>query len=150
MRTQSVPSIQAAPNVTPMIDVMLVLLVIFMVTAPSLLSGVQAVPPTADHATAHPTEEGDQILAIDSRGSLFLNAQPIKRDALPAALASIYVKRKLDRVLYLRADKRTRYALVIDAIDVAAKNGVAVVGMISEQRPAIYRRLQSAADITPP
>ena len=134
MRVAPMPAVQAVPNVTPMIDVMLVLLVIFMVIAPTLLDGMRAVPPQTEHAVSHPAEEADEVLGIDAAGVFYLNKQPIARDQLAGAMRSIYTGRIKDRVLYVRADRSTSYALVLEALDVAAKNGVVVVGMISEQR----------------
>jgi biopolymer transport protein ExbD len=96
---------------------------------------MRAVPPRTEHAVSHPAEEADAVLGIDAAGAFYLNKQPIARDQLAGALRSIYTGRMKDRVLYVRADRSTSYALVLEALDVAAKNGVVVVGMISEQRP---------------
>jgi Biopolymer transport protein len=126
-------SVQATPNVTPLIDVMLVLLVVFMVAAPALLAGIPAIPPTAAHALDRPESEGDQVLGIDRSGGLYLNKRPIARKQLAGALRGLYERRTVDKVLYVYADKAADYGSVLDAVDVAGKNGVAVVGMISEQ-----------------
>jgi biopolymer transport protein TolR len=133
MRATQLHPVQATPNVTPMIDVMLVLLVVFMVAAPALLVGIPAVPPTAAHALDRPEAEQDQVLGIDRVGGLYLNKRPITRQQLPGALRSIYSRRTIDKVLYVRADKDAQYGRVLDAVDLAGKNGVAVVGMISEK-----------------
>jgi Biopolymer transport protein ExbD/TolR len=71
MRDVSEVRIVAAPNVTPMIDVMLVLLIIFMVVTPSLLSGVVAEPPQSENFKARPEIETDHTLAIDAGGALY-------------------------------------------------------------------------------
>ena len=133
MRASPSQAVQAVPNVTPMIDVMLVLLVIFMVTAPAMLDGVQAIPPAAKYSQSRPEEQEDQVLGIDGTGAYYLNKRPIGKVSLPAALRTIYATRITDKVLYVRADKSLHYGLVLEALDVAAKNGVAVVGMISER-----------------
>jgi len=62
------PSVQSTPNVTPMVDVMLVLLIIFMVVAPSLLDGFLAEPPTATNVRDHPNDSADVTLGIDATG----------------------------------------------------------------------------------
>jgi len=135
-------AVQAVPNVTPMIDVMLVLLVIFMVTAPAMLDGVRATPPAAENSQNRPEQQEDQVLGIDGTGAFYLNKRRIEKGFLPAALRTIYSARTTDHILYVRADKSLHYGIVLDALDVAAKNGVAVVGMISE-RPIRDRRLDA-------
>ncbi len=125
----------AVPNVTPMIDVMMVLLIIFMVVTPSLLSGVRAEPPLGENLQPRPEEEGDHTLAIDAHGDLFLDKRPITAADLGAALADLYPAERPDRVLYIRAHRELQYGGVNDAIEVARASGVAVVGMVTEQRP---------------
>ena len=128
-------NVQSEPNVTPMIDVMLVLLIIFMVVTPALLAGFNATPPQGVNLKDHPEVETDQVLGIDAEGTYYLNKRPIRKDDLPEMLKTIYEARTEDKILYVKAHKDIEYAKVIDALDVASKNGVRVVGMISEQRP---------------
>jgi len=135
MRFVSSSPVQSQPNVTPMIDVMLVLLIIFMVVTPALINGVQLEPPQAVNLKAHPDQDGDQTLGITASGEYYLNRQRMAvRDLLPT-LRAIYAGRDTNRVLYIRADKSVDYSRVIDAMDAAAKSGVAMVGMISDRRP---------------
>jgi biopolymer transport protein TolR len=132
--TASKSNVQSEPNVTPMIDVMLVLLIIFMVVTPALLAGFNAVPPQGVNLKDHPEVEGDQVLGIDAQGVYYLNKRPIRKEDLPEMLKTIYDARTEDKILYVKAHKDIEYAKVIDALDVASKNGVRVVGMISEQK----------------
>ena len=127
--------VKAEPNVTPMIDVMLVLLIIFMIVVPAINAGFQAVPPEGTNVKSHPEEEGDQVLGIDANGQYYLNKRPIKAADLPATLKRIYDARTIDKILYLKADRNIAYEKVIDAMDLAGKNGVRVVGAIADQRP---------------
>src|ERR1039458_958303 len=69
--------VKAEPNVTPMIDVMLVLLIIFMIVIPALNAGFVAVPPLAQNLKPHPEEEQDQVLGIDRDGQYYLNKKPL-------------------------------------------------------------------------
>jgi biopolymer transport protein ExbD len=131
--------VQATPNVTPMIDVMLVLLVVFMVAAPALLVGIPAIPPVARNTSNHPEEKHDQVLGIDRGGAFYLNKHSIRVEDLPARLKAIYANRQDDKVLYVRADKDVAYASVLTAVDIASKNGVAVVGMILDRPPVTVR-----------
>jgi biopolymer transport protein ExbD len=129
--------VQSSPNVTPMIDVMLVLLIIFMVVTPALLAGFNADPPKAINLKDHPEDANlDQVLGIDRDGNYYLNKKRIPRtEDVGPLLKQIYDARTEDKILYLKADKALDYAKVLDALDIAAKNGVRVTGMISEQRP---------------
>jgi biopolymer transport protein TolR len=129
-------SVQSSPNVTPMIDVMLVLLIIFMVVTPALLAGFAATPPQAVNLKDHPEDANlDQVLGIDRDGNYYLNKKPIKTQDVGPMLKQIYDARTEDKILYLKADKNLDYSKVLDALDLAAKNGVRVTGMISEQKP---------------
>jgi biopolymer transport protein TolR len=133
--TNTRSAVQSEPNVTPMIDVMLVLLIIFMVVTPALLAGFNAVPPQGVNLKDHPEVEGDQVLGIDADGIYYLNKKPVQKDDLPQMLKTIYDARTEDKILYVKAHKDLEYSKVLDALDLASKNGVRVVGMISEQRP---------------
>jgi biopolymer transport protein TolR len=127
--------VNSYPNVTPMIDVMLVLLIIFMVVAPALIAGFNATPPEGVNLKDHPEDENtDQVLGIDREGQYYLNKRQIKNEELPQKLKTIFEARTEDKILYLKADKTLDYAKVIDAMDIAMKNGVRMVGMISDQR----------------
>ena len=126
--------VKAEPNVTPMIDVMLVLLIIFMVVTPALLAGFNAVPPQGVNLKDHPEVEGDQVLGIDAAGTYYLNKKPVRKEDLPQLLKTIYDARTEDKILYVKAHKDLEYSKVLDALDVATHNGVRVVGMISEQK----------------
>ena len=129
-------SVKAEPNVTPMIDVMLVLLIIFMLVVPAIQSGFNAVPPQGVNIKAHPPdEEQDQVLGIDAQGQYFLNKKPIRNETLPEQLKRIYDVRTVDKILYIKAHKDLDYGKVLNAMDIAAHNGVRVTAMISDQQP---------------
>ena len=127
--------VRAEPNVTPMIDVMLVLLIIFMIVVPALNAGFNAVPPEGQNITSHPEEDTDQVLGIDANGRYFLNKKAIQNERLEELLTAIYDKRTTDKIIYLKAHKELEYGKVLDAIDIAGKAGVRVTGFISDQRP---------------
>jgi biopolymer transport protein TolR len=129
--------VAATPNVTPMVDVMLVLLIIFMVVAPALMAGFNADPPQAVNIKDHPEDEkNDQVLGLDRDGNYYLNKKQIRAEDVPTALAPIYKDTpRDDYIMYLKADKQLEYSKVLDALDLATKNGVKVVGMISDQKP---------------
>jgi biopolymer transport protein ExbD len=137
MAASSGGSVASTPNVTPMVDVMLVLLIIFMVVAPALLAGFNADPPQAQNIRDHPEDDKtDQVLGIDKDGNYYLNKKPIKSEDVAAALRHIYKDQpRDDYVMYFKADKNLDYSKVLDAMDIAMHNGVTVVGMISDQKP---------------
>jgi biopolymer transport protein TolR len=127
--------VKAEPNVVPMIDVMLVLLIIFMVVTPALAAGFTAQPPQGINLKSHPEEEGDQVLGIDNQGRYYVNKRLVSIDTLEQTLKAIYDARTIDKVLYIKADKDLPYGKVLDAMDIAARAGVRVVGAISDQKP---------------
>ena len=128
-------SVKAEPNVTPMIDVMLVLLIIFMLVVPAISAGFQAIPPQGVNLKPHPEEERDQVLGIDANGQYFLNKAPIPNAELGQRLKTIYENRTEDKLLYVKAHKDLEYSKILDALDIASHNGVAVSGMITDQQP---------------
>lgn len=135
MAVSGASEVKAEPNVTPMIDVMLVLLIIFMLVIPAINAGFNAVPPQGQNLKPHPEEDADQVLGIDASGAYYLNKKPIKNEDLPTLLKAIYEARTEDKILFLKAHNQLKYEKVIDALDVAAKNGVRVTGMITDQIP---------------
>jgi biopolymer transport protein ExbD len=128
-------SVKSEPNVVPMIDIMLVLLIIFMIITPALAAGFQATPPEGVNLKSHPEENEDQVLGIDAQGRYYLNKRPIRNETLADQLKAIYDVRTVDKILYVKADRDLEYSKVIEAMDIASKSGVRVVGAISEQRP---------------
>ena len=77
----------------------------------------------------------DQVLGIDSDGKYYLNKKPIQNEDLETLLSRIYESRTVDKILYLKAHNELKYEKVIDALDIAAKSGVRVTGMITDQVP---------------
>ncbi len=121
-------------NVTPMIDVMLVLLIIFMVVTPAL-AGYTAVLPKA--RTAAPEKEDRVTLGIDAKGQYFIedvpNPGPIPASQLAQRLREAYSTRSPDdHVLYMKADMGVGYDKVLTAIDAAREAEVSKIGAITE------------------
>jgi biopolymer transport protein TolR len=135
MSSQGGGGVKAEPNVTPMIDVMLVLLIIFMIVIPTITSGFNAQPPQGINLKPQPEADEDQVLGIDANGNYYLNKQRINNEQLGAALKAIYDARTVDKILYVKAHKDLEYGVVQDAMAIAAEAGVRKTGMISEQVP---------------
>ncbi len=148
MAVSGASDVKAEPNVTPMIDVMLVLLIIFMLVVPAINAGFNAVPPQGQNLKPHPEEDADQVLGIDASGQYYLNKKPIKNEDLGALLKTIYDARTEDKIIFLKAHNQLKYEKVIDALDIAAKNGVRVTGMITDQIPG-SRSLVETDNLSP-
>jgi biopolymer transport protein TolR len=117
-------------NVTPLVDVMLVLLIIFMVTAPMMMQGVNVSLP---HTTSKPlTAEKDHLtVTVDSSQQIFINDYKVSLDALQAKMAKILEGRP-DQKVYLRADKGVPYGVVVHVISEVKNAGVEKLGMVTE------------------
>ena len=117
-------------NVTPMVDVMLVLLVIFILTAPLLASSIKLDLPKTDAATA---SEAPKFVAlvIDKAGQIYLNDKPIALDALRASLMQTAVKNP-DTEVQLRADESVPYGKVVEVMGAAQKAGLSRIGFVAD------------------
>ena len=122
-------------NVTPLVDVMLVLLIIFMIVTPALLSGFQAVPPEGVHMKARKDDPERTTLGIDIDGRYYLNKNPInKADALPM-LEAEFKRHPDDKVLFVKADARLKYGELLKVYEMARKAGAFVIAAVAECKP---------------
>ncbi len=122
-------------NVTPMVDVMLVLLIIFMVITPMLNNKVNVELPTADAAVVmeNANKEDAVIVAVTRDGRTFLGGDQMTLDNLGTAV-SAKLENKTDKEVYLRADIRANYGKVMDTVDAIRTAGVSQMGLITEKR----------------
>ncbi len=118
-------------NITPFVDVVLVLLIIFMITAPLLQQGLPVQLPKAAAQEIKRTPQ-DLILTIDDKGHIFLgdSRSPVLADDLPAKLVAVY-QGKESKDLLIKADQQLRYGEVIQVMSLAQKAGVERIGMIT-------------------
>lgn len=116
-------------NVTPMVDVMLVLLIIFMVATPTILAGFQAQLPDGVYLKPRPEMDDRVVLEIDAAGQYTINTQPVAQGELMQRLTEIYANRP-DKVLFIKADGEVTYQQVIAVMDAARGAGVTVLGAV--------------------
>jgi biopolymer transport protein TolR len=130
-------AVKADINVTPMIDVMLVLLIIFMIVTPLIAAGFKATLPRGKNLDPRPEGENEVVLGIDQAGRYFLNQRPIANGALEDQLRSIFTARTEDKVLYFKADNQLKYAKVQEAVETARRAGVRVMAAITEPNRSV-------------
>jgi biopolymer transport protein TolR len=117
-------------NVTPLVDVMLVLLIIFMVTAPMMQQGVQVNLPKADTKALNP-QETTVVVSIERSGRLFINSAEVPGAELKAKLTDMFATRSKKEV-FLKADKDVPYGEVIKAMAEIKGAGIERLGMVTE------------------
>ena len=119
-------------NVTPMIDVMLVLLIIFMIVTPLIAAGFKATLPKGANLDADPEGTEEVIVGIDAGGNYFLNGRSIEAAQLKDQLIAIYAARDTNKVLYFKADNQIKYGRVQEAVEMAREAGVRVLAAVTE------------------
>jgi biopolymer transport protein ExbD len=124
-------------NVTPMVDVMLVLLVIFIMAAPMFTQAIKLDLPRAQGSAA-PQQGGAIALAIDAQGHLFWNDEALAPGALEAKLAQAASQMPQPEV-QLRADKETRYEVVAQVMAAAQASGLLSLGFVTEPGPSTLK-----------
>ncbi len=117
-------------NVTPFVDVMLVLLIIFMVTAPMMMQGVEVNLPKTETRRIK-SQEDPLILTINKKKEIFIETHRIKLDDLEKKALRIFANRREKEIL-LRADKDVRYGFVIKVVSRIKKAGIEKLGLVTE------------------
>jgi len=123
-------------NVVPYIDVMLVMLVIFMITAPLLTQGVKVDLPKASAETLAPDQQEPLIVSVDAGGNLYLNIgdepnTPVDEETLVQRVSAV-LRRRQDRTVLVRGDRSVDYGSVIVAMELLQQAGVPHVGLVTE------------------
>lgn len=129
-------AVKSEPNVIPMIDIMLVLLIIFMIVTPLIASGFKATMPQGTNLTPDGEDDGEVVLGIDESGRYFLNGAPIPSETLEDQLKSIYAARTTDKILYFRADQNLKFAKIQEAVEISRRSGVRVLAAVTEPKAA--------------
>ena len=125
--------IKADINVTPLVDVMLVLLIIMMIVAPLLQQGVPVTLPLASNSSEKPETQGQTVVTIDRNKDVYLNAKPVQSGQLQNRIKEI-LEDKSDKIVIIKADEETPYSAVMDTMDQLRASGIEDVGLITETR----------------
>jgi biopolymer transport protein ExbD len=118
-------------NVTPLVDVMLVLLIIMMIVAPLLQQGVTVTLPKATNTTEKPETQGQTVVAITSDGRFYVNAVEVPKDRLQSRIAEIFETAET-RVVIIKADVDVAYGEVMEAMDQLRASGIEDMGLITD------------------
>jgi biopolymer transport protein TolR len=118
-------------NVTPLVDVMLVLLIIFMVTAPMLHQGISVALPKTQTTNLQTHLEDPIVLSISREGLYYINETPVARGLLKDRLRAILRGRR-DKAVLLKADRGLSYGTVIETLDLLNRMGIESLGMITD------------------
>jgi biopolymer transport protein TolR len=123
-------------NVTPLVDVMLVLLIIVILVAPMLQKGVDVTMPTADNTKDKPDTADQIVVHVDKRSQLYVGGvpQPSQSDAVSKLQALVEVSK--DKTVYLKGDKDAPYGAIMSMMDALRKAGIETVGLITEKKTA--------------
>ena len=142
-------TVKAEPNVIPMIDIMLVLLIIFMIVTPLIAPGSRPPCRRARTSTRAPKGDDEIVLGIDVSGNYFLNGRPIPKETLEDQLKSIYAARTEDKILYFKADNQLQFAKIQEAVEIARQAGVRVMAAITEPKAAgLFAELREGEEVT--
>jgi len=126
-------SLKADINVTPLVDVMLVLLIIMMLIAPLLPSGVPVALPEAGHSGEKPDTQAQTVVAVDSRDKFYVNALLVTpEDLVPRVQRALEDKK--EKIVYLRGDKDAQYAAIMSVMDALRKAQIENIALITERK----------------
>ena len=120
-------------NVTPLVDVMLVLLIIMMLVAPMLQQGVSVVLPTAQNTIDKPEQQGQTVIAISKDKTIYLNAKPVQESDLARRINEL-LENKTEKIVLIKADEEVEYSAVMATMDQLRQAGVEDIGLITERK----------------
>jgi biopolymer transport protein ExbD len=122
-------------NVTPMADIMLVLLIIFMITTPLLQQGITVNLPKAKFPLEAPDADSKEavVVALNRQGTIFLGKNPISQTALMEALSKRFGGGEINKIMYLKADTAVLYGRVVEIVNECRKTGVERIGLMTEK-----------------
>ena len=126
-------SLNADINVTPLVDVMLVLLIIMMLVAPMLQKGVAVTMPTAENVVQKPDNQEQTVLAIDSQNRFYVNGLEVKKEEMADRVKTV-LEDKRERVVLIKGDQDASYSAIMTAMDDLRKAQIEDIGLITERK----------------
>ena len=120
-------------NITPLVDVMLVLLIIFMITAPMLHQGIEVALPQADSEPLPMRVDDPLVLSINRDGLVYVQDEPIHPSQLIERLQPLVAARGDDTV-FLKGDRELPYGVIMEVLDILHNGGIQHVGMVTERK----------------
>jgi biopolymer transport protein TolR len=120
-------------NVTPLVDVMLVLLIIMMIVAPLLQKGAPVRLPTAANSADKPETQDQTVVAVTANGDYYVNGVPIPESELRRRVEEI-IENKTEKIVLIKADEDAQYGKVMEAMDELRAAGIEDMGLITERR----------------
>jgi biopolymer transport protein ExbD len=120
-------------NVTPLVDVMLVLLIIMMLVAPMLQKGVDVKLPSAANTVDKPETQGQTVVGIQANKQVYLNSVPVRQSDLASRVADV-VESQAEKVVLIKADEDVDYATVMETMDNLRSAGIEDMGLITERK----------------
>jgi len=120
-------------NVTPLCDVMLVLLIIMMIVAPLLQQGVSVQLPQATNTVDKPETQGQTVVAIAKDKSMYVNAKPVQEAEMAQRINEL-LENKADKVVLIKADVEVEYSAVMSAMDALRQAGIEDIGLITDPK----------------
>ncbi|MAF67995.1 MAG: protein TolR [Micavibrio sp.] len=118
-------------NVTPFVDVMLVLLIVFMVTAPLLTAGVQVDLPDNNAAPVNTTDDKPIEISIDKSGSVFVGETEVELERLSVLLNEMAKENTTEQRIFVRGDKGVSYGEIMDVVGVISETGFTKIALVS-------------------
>jgi biopolymer transport protein ExbD len=122
-------------NVTPLCDVMLVLLIIMMIVAPLLQQGVSVQLPQANNTVDKPETQGQTVIAIAKDKAMYLNAKPIQESELATKINELLENQK-EKIVLIKADQEVEYGAVMAAMDQLRQAGIEDIGLVTDPKRA--------------
>jgi biopolymer transport protein TolR len=120
-------------NVTPLVDVMLVLLIIMMIVAPLLQKGADVRLPLAANTAEKPETQDQTVVAVDRSDRFFVNGLPVRKEELRQKVEEI-LETKKERIVLIKADVDAKYAAVMDLMDELRASGIEDMGLITDPK----------------
>jgi biopolymer transport protein TolR len=126
-------SLKSDINVTPLVDVMLVLLIIMMLIAPMLQKGVPVTLPIADNTVDKPETQNQTVVAVDSKNKFYVDGLQVERSIL-ADRVKTKLEDKTERIVLIKGDQDASYSAIMAAMDDLRKAGIEDIGLITERK----------------